>query len=86
MILQEDTTEVNDCEEYLCYTDESLEPFGANLPLVHNLIQVPIRFSGPNNSEFEFAVLVDTGDSVTFYNAKTVQRLKFTPNGLLCSS
>jgi hypothetical protein len=43
-VLQEDTTEVNDCEEYLCYTRESLEPFGANLPLVHNLIQVPIRF------------------------------------------
>ena len=51
------------------------------LPLVHKLIQVPIRFLGPNDSEFEFAALVDTGASATFYNAKTVHRLKFTPKG-----
>ena len=61
-VLQETTTEVKDCEEYLCYTHKSLELFGANLPLVHNLIQVPIRFLGPNDSEFEFDVLVDTGN------------------------
>ena len=80
-VLQEATTEVNDCEEYLCYTRESLTPFGANLPLVHNLIQVPIRFLGPHDSEYEFAALVDTGASGTFYNAKTVQRLNFIPKG-----
>ena len=72
---------VNDCAEYLFYTGESLDPFGANLPLVHNLIQVPIRFLGPNNSEYEFPALVDTGASTTFYNAKTVQCLNFTPKG-----
>jgi hypothetical protein len=64
-VLQEATTEVNDCEEYLCYTRESLEPFGANLPLVHNLIQVPIRFLGPHDSEYEFTVLVDTVEQVS---------------------
>jgi hypothetical protein len=80
-VLQETTTEVNDCEEYLCYTRESLEPFGANLPLVHNLIQVPIRFLGPHDSEYEFVALVDTGASGTFYNDKTVQCLNFTPQG-----
>jgi hypothetical protein len=80
-VLQEATTEVNDCEEYLCYTRESLEPFGSNLPLVHNLIQVPIRFLGPYDSEYEFAALVDTVTSGTFYHAKTVQHLNFTPQG-----
>ena len=78
-VLQEVTTEVKDCVEYLCYTRESLDPFGANLPLAHNLIQVPIRFLGPNDSEFEFAALVDTGALATFYNVKTVHRLKFNP-------
>ncbi len=49
--------------------------------LVHNLIQVPIRFLGPHDSEYEFVPLVDTDDSGTFYNAKTVQCLNFTPQG-----
>jgi hypothetical protein len=80
-VLQEVTTEVNGCEEYLCYTRESLEPFGTNLPLVHNSIQVPIRFLGPHDSEYEFATLVDTDASGTFCNAKTVQCLNFTPQG-----
>ena len=48
---------------------------------MHNLIQVPIRFLGPHDSEYEFVALVDTGASGTFYNGKTVQCLNFTPQG-----